>query len=130
MKPFALLLCALSAVLLAGCASPTGILPGTPDSVVRSRLGAPDAVHALPDGRRLEYVLGPYQQEVFMVDLSRQRPDGLAVSVPGGIVLLDDGRPRRRSRRGPVRAKRSRSAFSRGRQPARLTGRRETASGR
>ncbi|MCA3223410.1 MAG: hypothetical protein ING40_04520 [Burkholderiales bacterium] len=69
MKPFALLLCALSAVLLAGCASPTGILPGTPDSVVRSRLGAPDAVHALPDGRRLEYVLGPYQQEVFMVDL-------------------------------------------------------------
>ena len=62
----------LLALALAGCASPQRLTVGTPEAEVRATLGRPQAVHALADGQRLEYTLGPLQQTTYMVDLDRR----------------------------------------------------------
>ncbi|MFY3385329.1 hypothetical protein [Paracidovorax sp. MALMAid1276] len=42
-------------LLLAGCALPSRVPPGTAQAEVLARLGPPTAVHALPSGQRLLY---------------------------------------------------------------------------
>jgi hypothetical protein len=59
--------CALA--LLAGCATPAQLRPGSPAAEVQA-VGRPTATYALPEGRRLEFTMGPFQQETFMVDLT------------------------------------------------------------
>ncbi len=57
-------------IALAGCASPAGLRPGSSAAEVQA-LGRPTATHAMPDGsNRLEFIMGPFQQETFMVDLA------------------------------------------------------------
>lgn len=57
------------ALLLAGCATPDRIAPGTPRAQVIERFGAPQTRYALPTGgERLEYGGGP-MQETWMVDV-------------------------------------------------------------
>lgn len=59
--------CALA--LLAGCATPAQLRPGSPAADVQA-VGRPSAAYTLPEGRRLEFTMGPFQQETFMVDLA------------------------------------------------------------
>jgi hypothetical protein len=57
------------ALLLAGCATPDRVAPGTPRAQVIERFGAPQTRYALPTGgERLEYGGGP-MQETWMVDV-------------------------------------------------------------
>lgn len=59
-------------VLLAACATPGQIAPGTAEAEVVSRLGRPNAVYELPDGgRRLEYGDRTLQQQAWMIDIDR-----------------------------------------------------------
>ena len=68
-------LAALAAsVILGGCAHPQLLDMGVTDESVVTKLGAPDARVALPDGRtRLVYSGQPYGQEVWWLTLG---PDG------------------------------------------------------
>ena len=66
------LLTALVAVL-AACASPGSIQPGTPAAQVLQTLGAPTGRYALPDGgERLQYSMQPAGQNVHNIDLDAQ----------------------------------------------------------
>lgn len=55
--------------LLAGCATPGQLRPGSPAADVQ-KLGRPTAAYDLPEGRRLAFNTGPFQQETYMVDLA------------------------------------------------------------
>ncbi len=62
----------VAALLLAGCATPDQLAPGTPGTQVIAQYGTPLARHALPNGgERLEYGPGPMGQVTWMVDLDR-----------------------------------------------------------
>ena len=64
-------LCALLA--LAGCATPSALAPGTPQTEVIGRFGRPAEVYPLPaQARRLAYPIGPHQQQTWMVDVDAQ----------------------------------------------------------
>ncbi len=66
------LLAALAA-LLAACASPSRIAPGTPAAEVLRTLGAPTGRYPMPDGgERLQYSMQPAGQSVYNVDLDAQ----------------------------------------------------------
>lgn len=78
MKRYLALVAAAAGALLAGCATPLAIAPGTPEAAVVAAFGRADDQHALADGRRLEYRLGGFQQTKYMVDLDR---DGRVRSV-------------------------------------------------
>lgn len=67
----------LALTVLAGCATPAQLRPGSSAADVQA-LGRPTATHELPDGQRLEFIMGPFQQETFMVDL---KPDGSVAQV-------------------------------------------------
>lgn len=59
----------LPALLMGACA-PLPPVPGTADSDLRSRWGAPTGSHALDGGgTRLEYASGPYGRTTWMIDL-------------------------------------------------------------
>jgi outer membrane protein assembly factor BamE (lipoprotein component of BamABCDE complex) len=60
---------ALLIALLAGCATPAQLRPGSPAADVQA-VGRPSAAYNLPEGRRLEFTMGPFQQETYMVDLA------------------------------------------------------------
>lgn len=60
---------ALTALWLAGCATPENLPAGTEQSAVLARLGAPAERHKLPAGERWVYPLGGLNQETWMVDL-------------------------------------------------------------
>lgn len=63
---------AIAAALLAGCATPDRLPPGTTRAEVLATLGQPVGRQALVDGgERLEYQIGPHQQTAWMVDLDR-----------------------------------------------------------
>jgi hypothetical protein len=63
-------LCLPLLLVLAACATPQQIAPGTPESEVVARLGRPNAVYDLPEGgKRLEYGDRSLMQEAWMVDL-------------------------------------------------------------
>ena len=56
-----------AAVLLAACATPAGVAPGTPEVELRSRMGPPAIVLPNPDGsRQLAYPSGPFGTQTFM----------------------------------------------------------------
>jgi hypothetical protein len=55
--------------VLAGCATPAQLRPGSPAADVQ-KLGRPNAAYDLPEGRRLAFTTGPFQQETYMVDLA------------------------------------------------------------
>jgi hypothetical protein len=60
---------ALMPVLLAACASPSSLAPGTSLADARAALGRPTAEVALPDGgSRLQYSGQPYSQWVWNAD--------------------------------------------------------------
>jgi hypothetical protein len=62
-----MLVCAL---LLAACAQPWNIAPGTPSSEVVRSLGQPSGRYILPDhGERLQYSSQPFGQTVYNVDV-------------------------------------------------------------
>lgn len=66
------LLAALVA-LLAACASPASIAPGTPTAEVLHTLGAPTGRYPAPDGgERLQYSMQPAGQQVFNIDIDAQ----------------------------------------------------------
>lgn len=76
------LLAAFAAVTLfalGGCATPEQTLAGSSRTQVIEKFGKPVAVYALPGGgERLEYQVGPYQQQAQMVDLGA---DGRVIRV-------------------------------------------------
>ena len=71
MKQYLALAATAACAVLAGCANPSGIAPGTPEAAVVQAFGRADDTHALADGRRLEYRVGGLQQIKYMVDLDR-----------------------------------------------------------
>lgn len=75
MRPLALPGLLALAALLAGCAVPERLAPGTPRAQVLAELGTPTSTAALPDGgERLLYSRQPAGQQVYHVDLdARQR---------------------------------------------------------
>lgn len=78
MKRYLALVTTTVCTLVAGCATPLDIAPGTPESAVVGAFGRADDTHALADGgRRLEYRVGGLQQTKHMVDLDR---DGRVLS--------------------------------------------------
>jgi hypothetical protein len=59
----------IAVVLLAACASPQSMRPGTPKSEVEAALGRPTASLQLPDGgSRLQYSGQPFVQSVWNAD--------------------------------------------------------------
>lgn len=59
--------------VLAACASPGSIAPGTPATEVLQTLGAPTGRYAAPDGgERLQYSMQPAGQAVYNIDLDAQ----------------------------------------------------------
>ena len=61
------------ALLLAGCATPLSLTPGTPIGEARSALGRPTAELKLPDGgTRLQYSGQPNNQSVVNADFDAQ----------------------------------------------------------
>ena len=69
-RALATLALALAAALLAGCAQPARIAPGTPAAEVLQALGAPTARYPLAGGgERLQYSSQPAGQVVHNVDL-------------------------------------------------------------
>jgi hypothetical protein len=64
---------AVLTVLLAACASPASLKPGTPMPEARASLGRPTAEIRLPDGgSRLQYSGQPNNQSVWNVDFDAQ----------------------------------------------------------
>jgi len=63
---------ALALVLTACGSMPETVALGTARADIEQRLGAPTAVHALPDGTRLQYSRQPSGQQVFNLDLDAQ----------------------------------------------------------
>jgi hypothetical protein len=60
-------------VSLGGCATPDPTITGASRAQVIEKFGPPIAVYALPGGgERLEYQVGPYQQQAQMVDLGAE----------------------------------------------------------
>lgn len=61
------------ALLLAACASPQSLKPGTSIAEARASLGRPTAEVALPDGgQRLQYSGQPFNQSVWNADFDNQ----------------------------------------------------------
>ena len=60
---------ALALVLTACSIVPETVALGTSRADIEQRLGTPTAVHALPDGTRLQYSRQPSGQQVFNLDL-------------------------------------------------------------
>ena len=59
-----------AALLLAACAGPWGVAPGSSRDQVLAQSGRPTRVLQLPDGgQRLQYSLQPLGRETFMVDV-------------------------------------------------------------
>ena len=78
-SPPALWLAAISMLLLAACATPLAVAPGTPEAQVRARFGPPVAeyhIAGMREGSRFEYDTGVAGQKTYMVDFG---PDGRAV---------------------------------------------------
>jgi len=70
-----------SLLLVAGCAGPLCVAPGTPEAQVVARFGPPSAEYRTPgraEGVRFEYDTGPFGQRTYMVDFG---PDGRALQV-------------------------------------------------
>lgn len=64
---------ALLTLLLAACASPTSLPPGTPIAEARAALGSPTGELKLPDGgARLQYSGQPFNQSVWNADFDPQ----------------------------------------------------------
>lgn len=63
---------ALALVLTACSSVPETVALGTSRADIEQRLGTPTAVHALPDGTRLQYSRQPSGQQVFNLDLDTQ----------------------------------------------------------
>ena len=63
---------ALPLVLVACSSMPESLVPGMSRADIEQRLGAPSAVHALPEGTRLQYSRQPAGQQVFNLDLDAQ----------------------------------------------------------
>ncbi|MGE5336654.1 MAG: hypothetical protein ACM3PU_02435 [Gemmatimonadota bacterium] len=64
-----------SALSLAGCATPSSLAPGTPETEVIRHFGRPAEVYPLPappQARRLAYRIGAFQQQTWMVDVDAQ----------------------------------------------------------
>jgi len=62
-------------LVLAGCATPSALEPGTPESEVIGRFGRPAEVYPLPTpdkARRLAYPIGLFNQQTWMVDVDAQ----------------------------------------------------------
>ncbi len=71
----AILITVAAMLSLAGCAAPSSIVPGTPESEVISRFGQPAEVYPLPtplQARRLAYPIGRLYQQTWMVDVDAQ----------------------------------------------------------
>lgn len=69
----ALLAPPIALALLAGCAFPTALAPGTPEAEVVSRYGRPAEVYPLPaDARRLAYPIGALNQQTWLIDVDAQ----------------------------------------------------------
>lgn len=61
--------------VLAGCALPTAVAPGTPEVDVIGRYGRPAEVYPLPSppqARRLAYPLGRFNQQTWLVDVDAE----------------------------------------------------------
>lgn len=61
--------------VLAGCATPMVLAPGTPEAEVIGRFGRPAEVYPLdtpPQARRLAYPIGSLNQQTWMVDVDAQ----------------------------------------------------------
>ena len=64
---------ALFALMLAACATPASLAPGTPIADARAALGRPTAEVPLPDGgSRLQYSGQPFVQSVWNADFDSQ----------------------------------------------------------
>lgn len=60
----------VATTLLAACASPASVPPGSSESELIGKLGRPDSEFVLPDGgKRFEYNRGEFMQRSWMVDL-------------------------------------------------------------
>lgn len=67
------LIATVLALVLTACSSmPETVALGTSGADIEQRLGKPTAVHALPDGTRLQYSRQPHGQQVFNLDLDAQ----------------------------------------------------------
>ncbi|MDR7149997.1 hypothetical protein J2W49_001952 [Hydrogenophaga palleronii] len=62
----------LALVLTACSGMPETVALGTSRVAIEQRLGTPTAVHALPEGTRLQYSRQPSRQQVFNLDLDAQ----------------------------------------------------------
>jgi len=71
-RTLALVTTALVLVLTACSGMPETVALGTARADIEQRLGSPTAVHALPDGTRLQYSRQPSGQQVFNLDLDAQ----------------------------------------------------------
>ncbi|HUN94154.1 MAG TPA: hypothetical protein VMU33_19030 [Burkholderiaceae bacterium] len=79
--PATTLAAALAVAGASGCAGPGQVAPGTAETDVRARFGAPAAEYVLAEGpaaRRLEYDTGRFGQRTYMVDVGG---DGRVVGV-------------------------------------------------
>jgi hypothetical protein len=64
---------ALALAVLAGCAMPGSLPPGTTIAVARGGVQSPTGEYALPDGgRRLEFAHGSFGKETWMLDFNAQ----------------------------------------------------------
>ena len=63
---------ALALVLTACSSMPETVALGASRAAIEQRLGTPTAVHALPEGTRLQYSRQPSGQQVFNLDLDAQ----------------------------------------------------------
>ncbi len=70
MRMFRLPIAVACVATIAGCATPGAVAPGTSEAQLRAQFGRPTAEHALDAGaKRLEYLIGPFQQTKYMVDV-------------------------------------------------------------
>lgn len=71
-RALTLVTAALALVLTACSSMPETVALGASRAAIEQRLGTPTAVHALPDGTRLQYSRQPSGQQVFNLDLDAQ----------------------------------------------------------